>query len=160
MRVFRAEVLLTASCQQVWDYLMEPTTLAALSPPGSVTDLVPTPVRQGTLVRFNVRMPVLPWSMPWASRYEQVEPPHHFVDVMMGGMFKRWEHHHWLLEEQTHCLMRDEVLVEAPFGKLGEWAWWPMVRRMLAHQFTYRHARLVERFGHQESVRRGTTDRG
>jgi ligand-binding SRPBCC domain-containing protein len=51
------------------------------------------------------------------------EPPHHFQDVMVRGMFRSFEHDHYFTAlEEGFTLMRDELRFAAPFGPIGRLA--------------------------------------
>ena len=54
------------------------------------------------------------------SLISEYEPPHHFQDRMLRGMFKSFIHDHYCeAASQSHTLMRDEPRFAAPLGPLG-----------------------------------------
>lgn len=62
------------------------------------------------------------------------EEPVFFVDTMTRGMFRSFVHQHTFLEvDQTHTLMRDELVFEAPAGLLGR-----MVERLILRDYLRR----------------------
>lgn len=58
------------------------------------------------------------------------DPPHHFQDSMLRGMFKSFVHDHYCHPTTGgHTLMRDELRFEAPLGPLGRIAERLVLRR-------------------------------
>jgi ligand-binding SRPBCC domain-containing protein len=52
-------------------------------------------------------------------RITAFERPHHFVDTMQQGTFRRMEHHHFFEPSATGTTMRDTFAFESPYGILG-----------------------------------------
>lgn len=52
-------------------------------------------------------------------RITAFERPTHFADTMLGGAFRRMEHHHWFEPTAAGTIMRDEFSFESPLGVLG-----------------------------------------
>ncbi len=60
------------------------------------------------------------------------DPPHHFQDKMLRGMFKSFVHDHYCdAAPAGHTLMRDELRFAAPLGPLGWIAETLVLRRYL-----------------------------
>ena len=58
----------------------------------------------------------------WQSltvRVEVFEPPTHFSDRMVRGVFRRMEHHHRFAPTPSGTTMRDVFEFESPLGMLG-----------------------------------------
>lgn len=49
----------------------------------------------------------------------EFEPPTHFADVMVRGVFRRMQHHHYFERSSEGTVMRDLFSYEAPLGILG-----------------------------------------
>jgi ligand-binding SRPBCC domain-containing protein len=64
------------------------------------------------------------------SKYDR---PIHFQDIMLQGMFKRFEHDHFFEPTADGTLMRDELRFTAPLGILGRIAETLILRRYLTH---------------------------
>jgi ligand-binding SRPBCC domain-containing protein len=63
------------------------------------------------------------------------EPPHHFQDRMLRGMFKSFVHDHYCdATADGQTLMRDELRFSAPLGPLG-WIAEPLVLRRYLIRF-------------------------
>jgi ligand-binding SRPBCC domain-containing protein len=66
------------------------------------------------------------------SLISKYEPPHHFQDSMLHGMFKSFVHDHYCeATAEGHTLMRDELRFAAPLGPLG----WIAERLVLRRYF-------------------------
>jgi ligand-binding SRPBCC domain-containing protein len=65
------------------------------------------------------------------SKYDR---PNHFQDIMLRGMFKRFEHDHFFEPTPNgNTLMRDELRFAAPFGILGSITETFVLRRYFIH---------------------------
>jgi ligand-binding SRPBCC domain-containing protein len=53
------------------------------------------------------------------SQVDEFERPNYFRDVMVKGLFKDYEHQHFLTQEGEDTKMQDVVTFHAPFGVLG-----------------------------------------
>lgn len=57
------------------------------------------------------------------TRISQYDRPRHFQDVMVQGIFQRFDHDHFFTElDNERTLMRDELVFAAPLGPLGRLA--------------------------------------
>lgn len=54
------------------------------------------------------------------TRITAFESPTFFEDKMVKGIFKKMEHKHFFEQQGTHTIMKDEFIVEAPYGLLGK----------------------------------------
>ena len=72
------------------------------------------------------------------------DPPHHFQDSMLRGMFKSFVHDHYCdPAPDGHTLMRDELRFAAPLGPLGWIAETFVLRRYFIH-FLEERNRLIK----------------
>ena len=72
------------------------------------------------------------------------DPPHHFQDRMLRGMFKSFVHDHYCdTTTEGHTLMRDELRFAAPLGPLGRVAETLVLRRYFIH-FLEQRNRLIK----------------
>jgi ligand-binding SRPBCC domain-containing protein len=53
------------------------------------------------------------------SLVDEFDRPNYFRDVMVKGLFKDYEHQHFLAQEGEYTKMRDVVTFHAPFGIFG-----------------------------------------
>ena len=56
------------------------------------------------------------------SRITAFHPPTHFRDSQVRGIFRRLDHDHFFVQEQTLTIMRDVFDYESPLGLLGRTA--------------------------------------
>ena len=79
------------------------------------------------------------------SLISQYEPPHHFQDRMLKGMFKSFVHDHYCdAAEGGQTLMRDELRFQAPLGPLG-WIAETLVLRRYFVRFLERRNEAIRR---------------
>ena len=73
------------------------------------------------------------------------DPPHHFQDSMLRGMFKSFVHDHYCdATPEGHTLMRDELRFAAPLGPLGSIAETFVLRRYFIHFLEERNALIKQ----------------
>ena len=77
------------------------------------------------------------------SLISEYQPPHHFQDRMLRGMFKSFVHDHYCdATANGHTLMRDELRFAAPLGPLGWLAETLVLRRHLICVLEQRNATI------------------
>ncbi len=58
----------------------------------------------------------------FTSKITAFDPPHYFKDEMQSGDFKKFVHEHFFEKHENGILMKDKLLLEAPFGLFGKLA--------------------------------------
>jgi ligand-binding SRPBCC domain-containing protein len=76
------------------------------------------------------------------SLISKYEPPHHFEDIMVRGLFRCFEHNHYFTATNGSTIMRDELRFAAPFGPLGRLAEVLVLRRYLRRFLTDRNTTI------------------
>lgn len=72
----------------------------------------------------------------------EVDPPRQFVDTQERGPFARWRHvHRFLPEAEDRSMLEDSIEYALPGGPIGRLILGRTMRRELARQFAFRHAR-------------------
>lgn len=74
------------------------------------------------------------------SRITAYNPPHHFRDTQVRGVFRRFDHDHYFLREGTGTQMVDVFDFQAPFGVLGILAERSFLMRYMQRFLTARNA--------------------
>ena len=129
---------------EVFPFFSDAFNLQALTPDYLHFEiLTPQPIEMATglLIDYRLRLRGIP--IRWQSRIAIWEPPFRFVDEQMRGPYRRWYHEHTFEEVDGGTLCRDIVDYEVHGGPLIERLF---VRPDLRGIFTYRRARLAERF--------------
>jgi ligand-binding SRPBCC domain-containing protein len=83
------------------------------------------------------------------SRIDAWRPHSYFRDVMIQGVFARFEHEHFFAAMDDGTRMRDELRFSAPWGPLGRLAVKMFVRRHLATLLMRRNA-MIKRVAESE----------
>jgi ligand-binding SRPBCC domain-containing protein len=94
------------------------------------------------------------------SRVETLRPYSYFRDVMVAGVFQRFEHDHHFAPMDDGTRVRDEVRFSAKWGPLGRLATKLFVRRRLTAFLRERNA-VIKRVAESEEWRKyldGTVD--
>jgi ligand-binding SRPBCC domain-containing protein len=106
--------------------------------------LTPGPIsmRPGALIDYRLQLFGVPvW---WRTRIEVFEPPVRFVDVQLGGPYRRWRHTHKFEDTPGGTVVHDRVEYELPLGPLGALARALFVRPALKRIFDHRRKRIAE----------------
>ncbi|MDX2268654.1 MAG: SRPBCC family protein [Bryobacter sp.] len=78
------------------------------------------------------------------SRITEFNPPHHFRDTMVRGIFAHFEHDHYFYEQQDgSTLMVDTFDYASPLGALGRLADWLFLKNYL-QRFLAQRGRLLK----------------
>lgn len=119
METFEATTTLPHPAREVFDWHARPGALTRVSPPWAMRVLAEAtpPLAAGALVRLRT---ALPWTggMGWVrvdTRLGTGPEPSSFVDRMVRGPFRSWEHTH-LFRGAADCRVVDHVRWEAPLG--------------------------------------------
>lgn len=146
MRTFEIRTRLPHPARDVFAWHARPGALTRLSPAWAmrvVAEASP-PLQPGTVAQLRAGVPLTRGlvRLPFASRMEAGPQPMSFVDRMVRGPFRRWEHTHLFLGDDE-CELVDHIRWEAPF-------WMPrrLVNRTLAATFDARAARLRSELDH------------
>lgn len=96
----------------------------------------------GESVAWRARHLGLPLTL--MSRITAFEPGTMFVDEEVAGPFRRLRHEHRFSDHDDGCLMTDDIVFEAPFGRLGRAAERLVLQRYMAGLITERNRHLRE----------------
>jgi ligand-binding SRPBCC domain-containing protein len=99
-------------------------------------------IGEGETVTFQGRHFGVP--LTHTSRIEILRPYSHFRDVMVSGVFRRFEHDHHFAPMDEGTRMRDEVHFVAPWGPLGRIAAKLFLRRYLTAFLVERNAAIKQ----------------
>lgn len=145
--VFRAEQVVQRPIEEVFAFFADAKNLQKITPDWlhfHIVDVSPTPIQQGTLIRYTLRWRIVP--IHWTTEITEWEPPHRFADVQLKGPYRRWHHEHRFFAEGDATRITDEVQYELPFGMLGRMAHFK-VKRDVESIFAYRRATVERLFG-------------
>jgi ligand-binding SRPBCC domain-containing protein len=131
---------------EVFAFFADPRNLLHVTPPGWRLRVLTTSttLAAGAVVDYRMRWLGLP--LAWRAYVREYDPPHRFVDVQVRGPWARWEHRHLFLEEGGGTWVEDRITYRPPLGVLGRVLHRVLLDRQLRDVWTYRQARLRERF--------------
>ncbi len=109
-------------------------------------------IGEGTLIDYRLNLNGIP--MGWQSRIENWAPTRRFVDTQVKGPYSHGLHAHEFIPLANGTLMRDIVRYRLPFGWLGSIVAGWKVESQVDQIFSYRAARIAERFGRRLAIRR------
>lgn len=102
----------------------------------------PNPMELGTEIDYRLRIRGIP--VRWQTGITEWNPPQHFVDEQVRGIFRLWVHEHRFSEQGGGTLCEDLVRYATPGGALMNWLF---VERDLREMFAFRAARFQAIFG-------------
>ncbi|WP_418285383.1 SRPBCC family protein [Halorubrum sp. DTA46] len=163
MPTYRRTTRVPAPIDDVWTFHSTIDGLRALTPdwmhlrvdevkgPDGTPD--PEVLLEGSEIRMSMRPFGVGPRQRWTSRIVERDPDDessaessaHFVDDMVGGPFRKWEHTHAFYADGDETLLVDTVAYRLPFGALGDIAG-PFAKVGFEGMFRDRHRRTVARF--------------
>ena len=144
--------------EHIWPYFCDERNLEELTPEFLNFKVLRKSTRdigEGTLIDYRLKLNGIP--MGWQSRIENWEPGRRFVDTQVKGPYSYWRHVHEFIPLANGTLMRDVVRYRLPFGWLGSTVAGWKVESQVDQIFSYRAARIAERFGHRPAMRSQAT---
>ncbi len=139
--------------EEIWPYFCDERNLEELTPPFLKFKVLQKSTREigeGTLIDYRLKLNGIP--MGWQSRIEDWEPARRFVDTQVKGPYAYWRHTHEFIPLANGTLMRDVVRYRVPLGWLGSLLAGWKVESQVQQIFSYRAARITERFAHRPAV--------
>ena len=136
---FVYQSLIPAPPARVFAFHEERGALQTLTPPWAPVRIVEPPpsLLPGSQAVLRVRLLPLVW-VTWVARHTRYEKDELFEDEQVRGPFRRWLHTHRFQPAPGGTLLRDEVDLELPLGRLARPAW-PLARLQLQRLFAFRH---------------------
>jgi len=115
------EIRVDASPEKVWEFHSSARALLKLTPPkmrlrllGKDLDVFEGAIHEMRFMLFGF----IPCA--WRTKIDQVTPPYGFTDQAERSPFAYWRHRHDFIPDGEGTLIRDIVVYEMPFGKLGK----------------------------------------
>ena len=139
--------------EEIWTYFCDERNLEELTPPFLNFKVLRKSTRdigEGTLIDYRLKLNAIP--MGWQSRIENWKPARRFVDTQVKGPYSHWQHAHEFIPLANGTLMRDVVRYRLPFGWLGSTVAGWKVESQVDQIFSYRAARIAERFGRRPAT--------
>jgi len=120
MLLFENEFIVRAGIQDVFDFHADINNLLRISPADTQVEILKadSPLSLGSEVHLRVRDRIL--NAVWKLVVTRFDPPNHFVDRQISGVFRHWEHEH-LFESisESETRVKDIIRYELPFGLIG-----------------------------------------
>lgn len=132
---------------RIWPFFCDERNLEELTPAFLNFEVLGKSTREigeGTLIDYRLKLNGIP--LGWQSRIENWEPARHFVDTQVKGPYSYWRHAHEFIPLASGTLMRDVVRYRLPLGWLGSVVAGWKVDSQVERIFSFRSARIAERF--------------
>lgn len=144
MPVFIQETDLTCPPAKVWEFLIRPANLVAISPPELNVQLAEGPEVLHLAARVTVVGQRWGLTQRMVSEVTRWEPGFLFVDEHRESPLRKWIHTHRLEGTATGTRLTDQIDFEPPGGMLGFMVTARKVLQELEAMFEYRTRRLKE----------------
>jgi uncharacterized protein len=142
---FSASFDVACPIDAVFEWHRDTRNAALISPPSLRVERVEGsfPLEKGDRVRLVVRPRGSPLRQRWLVRIAEMRAPQLIVDEMEKGPFARWHHEHAFADlGDGRTRVTDTVAYALPL-RIDRLAG-PIVQRLMARTFTYRHRRSRE----------------
>ncbi|RYY24295.1 MAG: hypothetical protein EOO04_13280 [Chitinophagaceae bacterium] len=138
------------SVSEIWEFFSSPKNLPVLTPASLGFRIISKhhgeAIYPGQVIEYKVK-PLFGIPLYWMTEITHVDPGKFFVDEQRYGPYAMWHHQHHFRPLEGGVEMTDIVHYKNPFWVLGDVANTVIVRSKLREIFTYRYARIEERFG-------------
>ncbi|MCB0361117.1 MAG: TIGR01777 family oxidoreductase [Bdellovibrionales bacterium] len=138
-RLFKTEHWFTAEANEVFSLFRDAKNLEKITPPWLRFKLLNQStenIEKGTLIDYVISIRGFP--IKWKTEIQNWNPPHLFVDDQIKGPFKRWHHAHQFDPYPKGILMKDQIVYQVPFGRLGSLLIERYVRKDIMRIFAFR----------------------
>jgi len=132
-------VRVAAPVEKVWEFHSSAASLEKLAMPSQKVHISGGNRRVEEGAEHVLRFRQFGFSMTWVARISQVTPPFGFTDQAKKSPFSFWRHRHDFIPDGDGTLIRDIVVYEMPFGKLGRAIHKYVVEKKIQEMFDYRH---------------------
>ena len=144
----RREQWIARPIGEVFAFFADARNLEEITPPWlgfRILAMDSPSIQEGTRIRYRLSVAGIP--MSWESRITEYADQSHFADEQVTGPYARWYHRHTFRAVTGGVEMTDHVEYTLPFGPLGRFVHWLVVRQQLRAIFDYRNKVISERFG-------------
>ena len=153
---FRKELNISASMDEVWDFISSPQNLKEITPAYMGFEItsknLPDKIYPGMIISYLVR-PILGIKTRWVTEITHVEDMAYFVDEQRVGPYAIWHHEHCIEPVKDGVKMTDIVSYRPPLGFLGSIANRLFIKKKLDAIFEFRTGAIERKFGTYSSTR-------
>jgi ligand-binding SRPBCC domain-containing protein len=147
MGSYRAEVLLAAPAEAIFDFLIRPENVIRVTAPNAGLKPVSSPdvLEQGSRIELELSG----YGPPQRFLYEVTEflRPDRFTETLVKGPLKAFQHEHLFETTSNGTLVSDRVEFQPPGGMLGFLVTEDRIRQGLQHGLKFRYEELARIFG-------------
>ena len=122
MTNYRHETVVNADIDTTFAWFEHEGSFRRLMPPWEVAEEVRADdsLEVGSQRVFKFPAPGAPFiNLTWIAEHTQYDKPNYFADTMVKGPFWKWDHDHYLKEENGVTTVVDDVTYSVPFGPIG-----------------------------------------
>ncbi|MCM4172292.1 hypothetical protein DHD32_12430 [Arenibacter sp. TNZ] len=146
---FKKKQEISASIEEVWAFISNPSNLKAITPDYMGFDItskdIPSKMYEGMMISYKVS-PIFGIKTTWVTEITHLKENSYFVDEQRVGPYKIWHHQHKIEPTENGTLMTDIVSYQPPLGLLGSLANTLIIKGKLNEIFDYRTKALDEIF--------------
>jgi|TARA_B110000263_G_scaffold173607_1_gene151523 uncharacterized protein (TIGR01777 family) len=119
---YKHETVVNADIETTFAWFEHEGSFRRLMPPWEVAQEVRADdsLEVGSQRVFKFPAPGAPFiNLTWIAEHTGYDKPNYFADTMVKGPFWKWDHDHYLKEENGVTTVVDDVTYSVPFGPLG-----------------------------------------
>lgn len=135
------------SIEKLFNFFEKPENLETITPPKlrfQVKNYSTPVIQEGTKIRYKLSIRGIP--VKWVSVISEYEENEYFIDEMIEGPYRTWNHVHTFEKIQGQTVVGDQVYYEMPYRWLGTIAHNLFVMNDLKYIFNYRSEVLADKF--------------
>ena len=144
MHVYKTKQVLKTDINTAWEFLSNPKNLKSITPQFMGFDIISCDDKkmyQGQIIEYIVK-PFLNIPFKWVTEISHIKHQEYFVDEQRFGPYTFWHHKHFLNEIDGGVEMVDVIHYKIPFGYLGRFIHYLLIKSKIISIFEYRKERL------------------
>jgi ligand-binding SRPBCC domain-containing protein len=144
METFEAQIELSCSPETVFDFLIQPANIKAISPPGVGLFFVSAPERLELHSRMQFKLQAFGVAREATHEVTGFEPYARYVEEQVSGPMRSWVHEHLFEPTASGVIVIDRITFQPPGGVAGLLISKDRILENLDDGFYYRHQQIAK----------------
>ncbi len=150
MAAFETEINIQATVEELFDFLIQPDNIKAISPPEMGLKFLDAPEKFSHECEVSFAVQTMGQIQEFTHRITHFDSPNLFIEELTIGPLPMWVHsHHFAATESGMTLVKDVIEFKPPGGLIGLMMSEARILDSLEEGFFYRHQQLNKRFSGQ-----------
>jgi len=147
MAAFETEVNVQATVEELFDFLIQPINIKAISPPEMGLKFIEAPDKYSNECEVRFAVQTMGQIQEFTHRITHFDEPNLFIEELIVGPLPLWKHsHHFATTDAGLTTLKDVIEFKPPGGLIGLMMSEARILDSLEDGFYYRHQQLSKNF--------------